>query len=395
MSLIPKPFPIERCLAAAMCLSLSIVTLLGCSRAADGEPGQVTTPPPAEEAAEPPLEDATAPADEPTPDPYAVPNGTPAELAEFIQSLMLRHPTDRETFEKVRASALAAADKIMAGKPDDARMELAVRVKVHFLTDPKAIEALIDQLKAAKLSELARLVGVRLLAQKVRDAMTAPDEPKRELVERVTEFLAEGPVGRTEAALAMMVGELTEVRGTPDLAVRAYTDFGKLLRASMDPDVVAYGKTMEGVVRRLTLVGKPIKVEGTVFGGEKLDWDAYQGKVVLVDFWATWCGPCLAEVPNLKRNYEQYRDRGFEIVALSLDQDGESLRQFIEREEIPWTIVYDEDNPSPTPDYYGVVGIPSMILVDADGKVVSTQARGPHLDKELKKLLGPPELSTE
>jgi thiol-disulfide isomerase/thioredoxin len=111
-----------------------------------------------------------------------------------------------------------------------------------------------------------------------------------------------------------------------------------------------------------------------------------------VDFWATWCGPCRAELPNVKRQYERYHDKGFDVVGISLDHTRDDLVSYLKEQELPWTTLYDNDEgETPSAEYYGVMAIPTVILVDKEGKVVSTQARGPELAKQLEKLLGPPD----
>lgn len=138
------------------------------------------------------------------------------------------------------------------------------------------------------------------------------------------------------------------------------------------------------------LPGKTIEIEGTTLDGKAFDWKKYRGKVVLVEFWATWCGPCLQEIPHLKTVYEKYHSRGFEIVGISVDEDLKALEKGLTKHEFPWPVLADQkwkDSGKPGMyDRFAVRGVPRGILVNRDGKVITIETRGEKLDTELKKL---------
>ena len=142
--------------------------------------------------------------------------------------------------------------------------------------------------------------------------------------------------------------------------------------------------------RRFGLVGNEMHLVGFMANNQPFDLKQFKGKVVLVDFWATWCRPCLEEIPNIRRNYEKYHDRGFEVVAVSVDKDLESLQKYLLGESPPWTVLVDNHprNKTPMSVYYAITGIPAAFLIDADGKVLSLNCRGDRLGRELERLLG-------
>ena len=117
--------------------------------------------------------------------------------------------------------------------------------------------------------------------------------------------------------------------------------------------------------------------------GKPISLADYRGKVVLLDFWAVWCGPCLGEIPRIKAVYERYHDKGFDVIGVSLDEDAAVLHEFIKEKEVPWRQILDGEGFGGTlAKRYGVRSIPAPFLIDREGKVISVKARG-HLLSEL------------
>jgi peroxiredoxin len=119
--------------------------------------------------------------------------------------------------------------------------------------------------------------------------------------------------------------------------------------------------------------------------GETLSLEQYRGQVVLLDFWATWCGPCIAEMPNVKRTYEKYKDQKFQIVGISLDNSTAPLEAYIKKEGIAWRQYLDSGGKISL--LYNVRAIPSTFLIDGAGIVRKVNLRGYALESAVADLV--------
>jgi len=107
-----------------------------------------------------------------------------------------------------------------------------------------------------------------------------------------------------------------------------------------------------------------------------------QKGLVLVDFWATWCGPCRAELPNVLKTYQKYHAKGFEIVGISLDDDQAKLTAFIKQQNMVWPQFFDGQGwQNKLAVKYGVESIPATFLLDGTGKIIGKDLRGEELDQ--------------
>ena len=336
-------------------------------------------------------------------DRYRVPDGTPKELMAFVQKLLAKGPEKPEDAPKVINAILKASEKVLAAKPsavDEATLLDAVRAKFGMLSvkrqrgEADAGKQILKFAKSlsghgnAKVREFAK--AQELLAR--GGEMQKLDNKQRDaLVTDVVAWVKGGKVADRLVVAMNIAGTAAQLERT-DTAGRLYSEIVDILKDSKDKRLKVIIPRIEGFARRQTVLGNKLDIKGTTVDGKPFKWSDYKGKVVLVDFWATWCGPCLRELPNVRRNYEMYHDKGFEVVGISLDDSQSRLKTFIKESKIPWTNLFaGRDHPMAL--YYGVQSIPTVFLVDQKGNVVSTDARGPKLGRLLKKLLGPAEKS--
>ena len=232
--------------------------------------------------------------------------------------------------------------KIQAGKTTEADLS----------DELKAFDALLAEHKGEKTDDVAQILVMKAMLY----VQVIKDDPKA-------------------------VAVLTELK----------TDF---------PDTTL-GKKADGMITALSKQEDAQKIQngmvaGTQFpdfaekdlDGKPLSVANYKGKLVMVDFWATWCGPCVGELPNVQKIYEKYHAKGFEIIGVSLDKDKDKLTAFIKEKNMAWPQYFDGQGwQNKLAVQYGVESIPATFLLDKNGKIIAKDLRGEALDAAVAKAL--------
>ncbi len=138
--------------------------------------------------------------------------------------------------------------------------------------------------------------------------------------------------------------------------------------------------------KNLVVGAQPYALSGTTLDDKTVSLDDYKGRVVLLDFWATWCPPCRAELPNVIANYKKYHAQGFDVVSISVDDEESeaTLRQFVTAAGMTWPQLYDKSYfQGPNARAYSVKALPVALLIGKDGKIAAISPRGDDLEPEI------------
>ena len=177
---------------------------------------------------------------------------------------------------------------------------------------------------AAGLNDRARLLESDITTL-LGDMLEGNEEANAKFVKAAQELLEAEGAGFVTLDYFQQVAPRLEI-DKPEVARELYTAFSTAFKTNSNTELAKLAlQTYESYYKRSAIVGNPFTVEGNDLRGEKFEWAQYKDKIVLVDFWATWCGPCLEEMPNIRENYDRYHDQGFEVVGVNLAEAMQSL----------------------------------------------------------------------
>jgi thiol-disulfide isomerase/thioredoxin len=307
-------------------------------------------------------------------------NDNAAALLDKFNGFFGSEPKNQQTF--MLGNSVANVFEQRGFKAEAVAVFKAIATTFAETDDPQLQNAV------AQLAEQAQLVEIGL-RQKLNAYMTGQEGALEPLLAGLDTLLQGDKPGDVTISVGREVATYLEARH-PEQVRELYAKLGEAFKddPKRSEDVK---KAAEMYEKRSAIVGKPFTVEGVKLDGSPFDWSQYAGKVVLVDFWATWCQPCLIEIPRIKQNLDRYRDKGFEVVSVNLDDQRSRLTSFLQIQPLPWPIVVSPDEGavgfnSPMAVKCGVEAIPFIVLVDRSGTAIALNVRGEALDQKLAEL---------
>lgn len=286
----------------------------------------------------------------------------PKELAAFIESTKRLQPIKPEHYIEMQRSLRTVAKKLVESL-EDRKSPLFKKAEEEFVN-----------------------ASVMLLGNEGPDAQRNTfDRFRTYLKDRETiEFM--------DIQMAVMAGANLEQLSDYSLAKEAYKTFAEIFRGKDATGLAEVIASLEANARRLELPGNVFPLVGTTFSEEDFRIESLRGKIVLIYFWTSTTRACEQEHPYMLAVYNKYKERGFEIVGIGLDEKKDAAQAFLKKLSIPWINLWEsrKNGVSKVMETYGVNAIPTLFLLDKEGKVITIEARGLLLGKALEQLLPEP-----
>ena len=287
------------------------------------------------------------------------------QLVEFLDSTKKRQPINAEQYVEMQRALRTVAKKLIDLIPDRKSPTFA-RAEAEFVS-----------------------ASVMLLGNEGPDA-------QKKTFERFRAYLTDRPkIEFVDIQMAILAGQNLEQLSDLSLAKEAYKSFAEIFRDKRDPSLVDVVSMLESNARRLDLPGNVFRLAGTTMTGEDFNIESLRGKYVMIYFWSSVTKACELEHAYMLFIYNKYKEKGFEIVGIGLDEKKETAQTFLKKLETPWINLWEsrKNGVSKVMESFGVSAIPTSFLLDKEGKVITIEARGLLLGKALENLL--PDKATE
>src|SRR3984957_7225145 len=243
---------------------------------------------------------------------------------------------------------------------------------LSILGDTDAIAKLTDMAASKDADVSLRGQGSQLLARWITAGKDSAVQGK------VADDLEKLDKAHTDnVPLTTLTAMFSESAVSPDLK----THLQSLVTDTMSNDAATQLKQEIAADQKLkSFENKPLAIAGKQVDGKDFTTADWKGKVILVDFWATWCGPYVEELPRVKKIYADYHDKGLEILGVSNDTDVQALKDFVVKDQMPWPQLFDgaaasQQQWNPITLGFGINGIPTMFLIDKKGVLRTVEAR--------------------
>lgn len=298
--------------------------------------------------------------------------------------------------------------------PDDASLEqletLVTQAKAVRPRNPQQYQAMQTAIREASKQLLKKLDADPQLKgnqespryqQAELDTITASvalmtyfgEDAKQKTLQQVHEFLkSRKELSLQDIQTGMLAAAMLELQPNKQPARDTYALLDKLLEQDEREEMQTLRLNLQASIRRLDLLGNKFEFTATTVDGQSLSTDDLTDKFVIVDFFATWCEPCLTEVPHLKKHFDKYHAKGLEVIGISLDEDAAGLEKYLQQAKLPWPIIHD-NHPEPLQRLqmkFGIAHLPTVLLLNKEGTVVSLTARGAELDRLMQMLFDAP-----
>ncbi len=293
-------------------------------------------------------------------------------------------PAQKEEFQKFlgqrSADAAAIAREFYTRFPDHAKAAEAKDKEQRFLQ--QAVQygnvAVIDQAQANMTDDQKLQLKINAIQKRAMEKRSQGlPAVLKEFETGIRELIKENP-NRPDLWQALFI---VAQNGDPETAKRVLAD---IIDSKADEETIGRAK---GILKAMGAVGRPLEISFTALDGRQVDIQKMKGKVILVDFWASWCGPCMASLPDVIDLYKKNHEKGFEIVGINLDKNRKAIETTLEKYEIPWPQYFDGAGwGNKISMEYNVSAIPAMWLVDKKGILRTMNARE-DLEKQVADML--------